>query len=359
LITFRFYLVTLVAVFLAIALGVVIGSSFVEPRLVESLRSQVDSVQGNLDDRLEAIDELNGQVDDLSAFVDQAAPFAVDARLVGSEVVVVAEEGLDAGAVERLVGRLRQAGALTEGIVWLDASWQDTDDRFAELATTLDLVVDPDADIAAAAWNEVLLGMGLEGPDGSGSDETPSSSSSTTGPSTTGPSTTTTRAGPTTTTTEASGPVFEREVLGVLEDAGFVTVQPIDGGEPVTESSVATSAPELAVVFVTGPASDHGDDGALVASLARQQAVVGVPTVVAESYAEGDDIADRGTWVGPIRGDGELGSIVATVDDLDLTQGRVAAVLAIADLGRGIVGHYGYGAGAERVLPEYLGGSGS
>ena len=44
-----------------------------------------------------------------------------------------------------------------------------------------------------------------------------------------------------------------------------------------------------------------------------------------------------------------LAAIVSTVDDLDLVQGRVAAVLALQELADGVVGHYGYG---ERSVVE-------
>ena len=61
-ITFRFYLVTLVAIFLAVALGVTIGSTFLEPALVQDLNNQVESVRQNLDERVARIDELNGEI---------------------------------------------------------------------------------------------------------------------------------------------------------------------------------------------------------------------------------------------------------------------------------------------------------
>jgi hypothetical protein len=44
---------------------------------------------------------------------------------------------------------------------------------------------------------------------------------------------------------------------------------------------------------------------------------------------------------------------VSTVDGLERVEGGVAAVLALADLGRGVVGHYGIGDGTERQLPEW------
>ena len=44
---------------------------------------------------------------------------------------------------------------------------------------------------------------------------------------------------------------------------------------------------------------------------------------------------------------------VSTVDDLELAQGQVAAVLSLAIVGSGNVGHYGYGTGASAPLPPH------
>jgi hypothetical protein len=43
----------------------------------------------------------------------------------------------------------------------------------------------------------------------------------------------------------------------------------------------------------------------------------------------------------------------STVDDLDLVDGRVATILAAADLGRGVNGRFGYGAGVSGPVPEW------
>ena len=48
-----------------------------------------------------------------------------------------------------------------------------------------------------------------------------------------------------------------------------------------------------------------------------------------------------------VRTNDTLAAVVSTVDDLDLVQGRVAAVLALQEIGDGVVGHYGYGDGAS------------
>ena len=46
---------------------------------------------------------------------------------------------------------------------------------------------------------------------------------------------------------------------------------------------------------------------------------------------------------------------MSTVDDVDLVQGQVAVVLAVAESGEAKVGHYGYGNGADQALPAWSG----
>jgi hypothetical protein len=359
-ITFRFYLVTLVAIFLSVALGVTIGSTFLEPALVQDLNNQVDSVQQSLDERVARIDQLRREIDDLEEFAEQAAPFSVEGQLDGTVVLVAAQQGVDGDTAERLVGRLRQAGATTDGIVWLQPEL-GTGDEVDSVVRQLDLddVATDDADaVRAAVWSAVLQGAGeqVEGTEGTTTTSSPATTDTTVPTSestdTTVPTTSTT-APPTTTTTL---PLFEHDAIVTLDDAGWVRLEEIEAGEGVNAATGDTPAPRFAVVLITGPEAEDERGSAPVMDLVRQGASDGVATVVAEVWVdEGEDGLARGAALAPIREDGELSALVSTVDDLDRLQGQVAATLALRDLGRGLVGHYGYGEGADLVLPPWSG----
>ena len=351
-ITFRFYVVTLVAVFLAIALGVVIGSTFIEPALVDNLRNQVDSVRGDLDKRVATIDDLNQQIAALQDYADQSVPFAVENQLVGTTSVVVAEDGVNGGDVERLVGRMRQAGAHVDGIVWVKPKVQLTDPKDADQLRGILGLSSRKRVSWNDAWSAVLTETGQVG-------GVKVSGSETDGPTSTAVTTTTTtksKAGGATTTiapVPAPGKVFATPTLQALADAGFVRLQRIQESGKVPRVAQSKDLP-FAVVLVTGPEAGKGA-ASLTEEVARQQASLDVPTVVAEIWKDTKNGPPRGTGVAPIREDGELSSRVSTVDDLDIVQGQVAVIAAMADLSRGVVGHYGYGKGAGRVLPEWLG----
>ncbi len=74
------------------------------------------------------------------------------------------------------------------------------------------------------------------------------------------------------------------------------------------------------------------------------------PAIPAHALGRRGEEGDRQETIAD---DQSLAPAVSTADDADLTEGRLAAVLALSDLGRSVVGHYGFGAGADRMLPEW------
>jgi uncharacterized coiled-coil protein SlyX len=110
-ISFRQHVVTIVAIFLALALGMLAGSAFVQPRLVEQLRAQVEDQRRTMDDLRAQVGELRGRLAAERAFNDAALPHLAQGRLLGRRVVVVAQEGLDEDALSGARRALEEAGA--------------------------------------------------------------------------------------------------------------------------------------------------------------------------------------------------------------------------------------------------------
>ena len=335
-VTFRFYLVSIVAFFLALAVGVVVGS-VLDEGISNSLQDRLERVEANLDDTVASIDDKNREIEQLERYAEASAPFAVQDRLVGTSTLVVAESGVDDGPVEDLVVQLRRAGAHVPGIVWLEPRWslgEDEDkDRFAEIVDGADLSVDQLHD---AAWSELLSTSAPDGED---------------------PVTTTTVLGedgePLPTTTEVPDvgeplDVFEDPMLVALADAGFLRLVEIDGDD-------AVGGEELGVIAVTGTGSDLSVPGAAAVDLVEQSSALEVPSVLAEIYLddsrEDEDAPERGVIVRTAAEDST--ARYSTVDDLDLVAGRVASVLALDDQRHGLVGRFGYGPDVDGVLPRW------
>lgn len=357
-VTFRFYVVSTVAFFLALAVGVVVGS-VLDDRIADSLRDRLDGVEQSLDETVASIDAKNAEIDQLERYMDESAPFAVQDRLTSSATLVTAETGIEPAAVENLVRRLRQAGSRVEGVVWLDRRLDlaDADDR--ELVSSLVGLPTSSAPAAlrAALWAEVVgtaSGANGAGGSGSGPPEQPTDPSSTTAPTTTAPTTGTALADPPAAATPSGSVplVFDQSPLSDLAEAGIVRLQSIDGD---TGSGVAD---ELLVVTATGGGSTATEPGTPSVEVATASGAAGVPTVLAEVFLEpGDDEAaaapDRGALI--VLPEAADTALISTVDDLEIVPGRVATVLALADLREGRRGRYGLGPDVDGILPPWQG----
>lgn len=359
-VTFRFYVVSIVAFFLALAVGVVLGS-VLDERIADSLQDRLDGVEASLDETVASIDEKNVEIDQLERYIEASAPFAVQSRLEGTATLVVAESGLEGAAVEDQVRRLREAGSRVEGIVWLEPRWDLNDDEDRAAAADLaDLDADDEPDeIRGALWAQLLdLAAGADDAAATTTTEAPGDAASTTAPAaggtspgdppTTAPTTTVSPTTETPTTAPSTPLVFDDPLLRSLADAGLVRLQNVDG-------EVGEDASELLVLAATGRSSTLAEPGAASIELVRRASERELPSVLAETgFAPGEDEpVERGTIVATALESGPVG--FSTVDDLDLVAGRVAGVLALAEGRDGRVGRYGYGPDVDGVLPPWQG----
>jgi hypothetical protein len=323
-INFRFHLVSLVAVFLALTVGIVVGATIVNHAIVTELNSRIDKVEKNADTQRSENRTLSASEKQLQSYLTTAAPYVVEGRLTAVPVAVVAERGVDRTTVRNLVTLLQDAGAQAPAIVWLEPKWQlDQPEERTKLAQIVgDTASDPKLRVDALDALARRLG-------------TPVSSVTT---EATAPSTPTT-----------AKPV---DVLGALSTAGFLSIESVGAGGS-TDLSTFPNADARATV-VGGEQSDLAADP-LVTPLASAFSAIDVPTVASEVYNPTNGQPARGAIVAPIRSDRTLRAAVSTVDDVDLVQGQVAVVLAAAETGEAKIGHYGYGTGAGRALPSWSG----
>jgi hypothetical protein len=307
-INFRFHLVSLVAVFLALAIGVVAGGALGQPT-VDTLQNRIDTVEANAEQNRAENEELRAALDRADAAIDESSPFAVTDRLTNIPATILALRGVDEDSVNRTVTLARQAGATVPGIIWLEDRWSLTErDDVQALAGVLG--VSPSGRRVALRGDalDALAARLAEGP-------------------------------------PASGP----DPLRALQDAGFVTLGGVGSDAPAPDrvGGLGTRAVLVAGTGAAVPAR------LVVEPFARVAVDRGVPLVAAEVFPDDTQGANRGDSVESIRASDALTDRVSTVDDLERTEGSVAAVLALADFARGVVGDYGIGDGAERQLPEW------
>jgi hypothetical protein len=317
-INFRFHIASLVAVFLALALGIVIGSTVIDRAIVDRLNNRLDDIQADARETRRQNGELEAERDRQQAYLDSLKAYAVANRLDGVPVVPLALRGVDETPVTDAVELARESGAIVPGVLWLEPKLALADAATVEeLATILGDPTLTRREARATLWQALAERLRAGG-------------------------------------TASSG---DGDLLTALADAGFVQFQTV-GDTPDDFSLESYPGLGSRVLLVDGTGAELAVDGTVV-PLARTLAADAVPVVAGEVYLEEDGGPDRATGVAPIRDDDELASSVSTVDDLDQLQGRIAAVLALADLTRGTVGHYGEGSGATAPLPASLTATGS
>lgn len=306
-INFRFHLVSITAIFLALAAGIAIGAAVVDQGSVNLLRDQIDEVEARRQETNARNDELKLQLDEWQRYADQAGSRLFNGSLAEGEggipVVLVAIDGVDRAQVGAVAEAMTTAGAAFQGTLYLGPKWALPDDEAADqLAEALGIGADLSNETIRRA-SIARLGRALMGGDAA-------------------------------------------DLLVSLQQRGFVEHLAPELGP----SLPAVPTPDAVVVFITGPGAKLSKER-FVVPLVDAMADAERPFVVAQPGAPQAG-TDRASAVAAVRTTPELAARVTTVDSIHEYRGRVAAVLAVASTRAGAVGHYGLGAGAERIVPE-------
>ena len=103
----RYHATSLIAVFLALAIGILIGAEFGGDALTSTRKNLEASLVNNLQDARSKTDELNGDLGRANEFADRVYPALTRERLDGKRLAIVALGGLpseDTNAVEEALG---------------------------------------------------------------------------------------------------------------------------------------------------------------------------------------------------------------------------------------------------------------
>ncbi|AQT80230.1 channel-forming protein [Mycolicibacterium litorale] len=308
-ISLRHHAISLAAVFLALAVGVFLGSGVLSDTLLSGLRSEKQDLNKQitvLTDQRNALNEKLGAAND---FDTQMSGRMVRDALAGKSVVLFRTpdaDGDDMEAMSRLIG---QAGGTVTGTVALTQEFVD-----ANSAEKLRSVVNSSIVPAGAQLSTTLVDQGSQAGDLLGIalliNRNPQ--------------------------IKPADDTQRDTVLAALRDTGFLTYS----GEHIAAADTA--------VVVTGGAlgDDAGNQGSTVARFAAGMAPHGSGTVLA-----GRDGSATGTSaVAVARADAGMAADVTTVDDIGVESGRITTVLALQNLiGGGQPGKFGTGPGAAAV----------
>ena len=309
-INLRYHIVSLVAVFLALGLGIVMGSTVIDRVTVDALNDNLDDVRRSVGAIREENRKLGDQIKQGQDFAETTRDQLLRGHLRNVPVMVVAIAGIDRRPVDDLRRALAGAQATMQGTIWFTSKMRlASDGDVRALAGALDVPVDRPEVVRRQALARVASTR-----ENASADASP---------------------------------------LAALQSAGFLTYE-----RPSPPASTTTSSTPLALaslplpntryLVVSGAGAEVGDDVVAVPLTQAYAQSIG-RVVAAESGVDTD--GGRAVFVGLLRGD-VLSTRLSTVDNIESPMGQTAAVLALEDLGVPRYGHYGVGPGAQRILPQ-------
>lgn len=325
-IDFRYHLVSIIAVFLALTVGLVLGTTMLQDPLLNTLQNETADLRGQTEDlrtERDVADRVNAGGDQLA---DAAAQDLLRDRLRDLDVVLVQAPGADADTAAALGDRIEEAGGSVAGRVEVRSEFVDPANTAFVDELSLQVSADPG---------------GLEGV---GTYE---------------------KAGTEIGRALARGPERDADAEGEGEDD--------DEKDGKDEKDGHDPAATLATFVEGGLVSVHGDPAGTVdavvvlapasAEQAGHEDREAVNTVLAAFTAALHGRVEGLVLAGDVpssRGHGMLAraraeeAVFATVDMAGRPMGDVVAVLALAEDIGGDGGAYGVGEGVRGFMPDPL-----
>ena len=306
--TLRYHVISLVAVFLALTVGVVLGSTNVSQRLLSVVGGDRTSLANQVDQLTAQRDQLAAGQRSANAFGSAVAPTVVKGQLTGRKVVLLVVPGAQPSDRDAMRTLLSESGASLTGELDLTDAIIDPAraDGLRDLTTRL---LPAGAQLPSSTDSGGLVGSLL----GSVLLLKPHSAD------------------------RQAAPAQVTAALAGLSQAGFVA----PGAQPAPG--------ELVVVLTGGPmtGADAPERAATVARMASELDRAGDGAVLAGRTGS---TAATGP-VGVARADSAVAAKLSTVDNVQDAAGRIATIFALREQAEGRAGQYGSGAGTQGPLP--------
>src|SRR3984893_6483054 len=125
-IDFRYHLVSIVAVFLALSLGLLLGSTELKPYVQKGLQGLSKTEQRQIDALLGEKQQLQGQIGSENQFALANAPAMLQNVLAGQRCVLVLAPGATGSVTSGIAQAVETAGAKVTGQLQMQAAFFDT-----------------------------------------------------------------------------------------------------------------------------------------------------------------------------------------------------------------------------------------
>jgi hypothetical protein len=305
-INFRYHVVSLTAVFLALAIGLVVGTAALNGPVADSLKNQVSALSKDNSNFRDQANQYRDELNRTQDFAAELAPALLDGKLAGRRILLVALPGSQ-DYVDQIKQMLTLAGATITAKVTVQ-------DKFFDPANNTELL-----DLAAAGAQPSIPPTGL-----------PLNSNG----------------------VETSSALL---ALGLQQHAQEVAAADL--------TALLTAYTKQGYIGVDSGAKGDADSTVIVAGLPpvdkdaakKAQSAVTLATEFAKErplVVAGNGVGD-GNLISEIRADPTLVKTISTVDNGSTTQGQVATTMAVVErVVQGRAGQYGVSAGATSQVPK-------
>ena len=318
-IDFRYHLVSIVAVFLALAIGLVLGSTELQGPTLDALRTTSDSLSSQLAKAQAERDAYSAQVSADQSFASANQTVLLKDLLTSERVVLITEPGAQSAVVNGVTSAAQDAGATITGTIALQDKFSDTSTATESTLSELNSSLASQYDVTPVTTSNQQTA------DQQQAAQLIAAASVTQA----------TKPTPALTTSQA------QDVLNSFQQSGFIT----ESGHPAVDGTT------LAIIVTTGSApSDGSSDPAnrVLVAVAQEFASASTATVVAGN-ASGDV---SGSAMSVLRASSVAGD-VSTIDNADTTTGQITVIQALATQAQGgKAGSYGVDTGASSVGPS-------
>ena len=310
-IDFRYHVVSIIAVFLALGTGIVLGSTALDRPIIDDLKRRTEGLASDKAGLQDEVETLSRTVDADQEFATAIARIVLPGRLTGQRVTVVSATDAPKEVRDSVAASVRLGGGRVVSQVRLLPRFTDPavaaeiDDLLARLPQSTANPPSGTLPRAAARLAEVLDAEGAADAD--------------------------------------DAPATTIQVVSGFREAGLIEVD----GPSVLPGDV--------VLMLLGPRDQReGED----ADAAREREIAAMVEVVgafagrsAVVLAAPPGAAVPGTVLNAVRDNAALAARLSTVDSAGEPGGNIATVLALADAVRREFGHYGTGPDADAPVP--------
>lgn len=299
---------SLIAVFMALATGILVGSSLLNQSLIDSQRSTIASFAAEKDSLRKDLATAQGQVGYRDNYLASLHSTLLTGRLIGHRVVLVSGPNAARKDVDALAKTFNEAGAQLVGRVRIN------DDFFAAAG-------DPTTATKAAVLDSAIKRFALP--------EVKSKAPE----------------------AQLAGALVTKESSRTLEPDADALLTELDSDGLISRDQLTDRGDLAVVVCGTPPDKPTPVDDRTIAGLVKVAAALdaaGGGTVVV-----GPADAAAGGLLAAVRHDGAVSAAVSTVDGVESPFGQVAAAYALVEQIAGGHGQYGVADSGDSVLPQF------